>query len=110
FVLGTLPAIVIGVLMGLIPLVRLTCMPVVSAIYPIPKSAILPLIMLIFGIGELAKWVFIAIGVFFPVLINAMVGVLTIDRIYMDVGRDYVARWINFLLTTTLPGARAEIF
>ena len=110
FVLGTLPAIVLGVLMGLIPLVRLTCMPVVSAIYPIPKSAILPLIMLIFGIGELAKWVFIAIGVFFPVLINAMVGVLTIDRIYMDVGRNYGARGLNFLLTIALPGALPVIF
>src|SRR5205807_1530715 len=107
FVLGTLPGIVLGILMGLIPLVRLTCMPVVSAIYPIPKSAILPLIMLIFGIGELAKWVFIAIGVFFPVLINAMVGVLTIDRIYMDVGRNYGARGLNFLLTIALPGALA---
>src|SRR5205807_9565637 len=66
--------------------------------------------MLIFRIGELAKWVFIAIGVFFPVLINAMVGVLTIDRIYMDVGRNYGARGLNFLLTIALPAALPVIF
>ena len=110
FALGALPAIALGILMGLIPWIRITCMPVVSAVYPIPKSAILPLIMLIFGIGELSKWVFIAIGVFFPVLINSMVGVLTIDRIYLDVGRNYGARGLNFLLTIALPGALPVVF
>ena len=110
FALGALPGAVLGIVMGLIPWVRLTCMPVVSAIYPIPKSAILPLIMLLFGIGEVAKWVFIAIGVFFPVLINAMVGVLTIDRIFLDVGRNYGARGLNFLLTIALPGALPVLF
>jgi ABC-type nitrate/sulfonate/bicarbonate transport system permease component len=110
FALGALPGIALGIVMGLIPWVRLTCMPIVSAIYPIPKSAILPLIMLMLGIGELTKWVFIAIGVFFPVLINAMVGVLTIDRIYLDVGRNYGARGLRFLLTIALPGALPVIF
>src|SRR5579883_272352 len=70
----------------------------------------LPLIMLIFGIGELSKWVFIAVGVFFPVLINSMAGVLTIDRIYLDVGRNYGARGLNFLLTIALPGALPVVF
>jgi ABC-type nitrate/sulfonate/bicarbonate transport system permease component len=110
FTFGALPGIVLGILMGLIPWVRSACLPLVSAIYPIPKSAILPLIMLIFGIGELSKWVFIAIGVFFPVLINAMAGVLTIDRIYLDVGRNYGARGLSFLLTIALPGALPVIF
>lgn len=110
FALGALPGIALGILMGLTPWIRSACLPLVSAIYPIPKSAILPLIMLIFGIGELAKWVFIAIGVFFPVLINAMAGVLTIDRIYLDVGRNYGARGLTFLLTIALPGALPVIF
>jgi len=110
FALGAGPGILLGIVMGLVPWIRLTCMPVVSAIYPIPKSAILPLIMLIFGIGEMSKWVFIAIGVFFPVLLNSMVGVLTIDRIYLDVGRNYGARGLNFLLTIALPGALPVIF
>lgn len=110
FALGALPGITLGILMGLIPWVRSVCLPIASAIYPIPKSAILPLIMLIFGIGELSKWVFVAIGVFFPVLINAMVGVLTIDRIYLDVGRNYGARGAAFLLTIAVPGALPVIF
>jgi NitT/TauT family transport system permease protein len=110
FTLGAVPGVTIGILMGLVPWVRSACLPIVSAIYPIPKSAILPLIMLIFGIGELSKWVFISIGVFFPVLINAMVGVLTIDRIYLDVGRNYGARGLSFFTTIALPGALPVIF
>lgn len=110
FALGAIPGAVLGILMGLIPWVRAAGLPLVSAVYPIPKSAILPLIMLIFGIGELSKWVFIAIGVFFPVLINALAGVLTIDRIYLDVGRSYGARDPAFLRTIALPGALPVLF
>ncbi|HKX19393.1 MAG TPA: ABC transporter permease [bacterium] len=110
FALGAIPGAVLGILMGLIPWVRAAGMPLVSAVYPIPKSAILPLIMLIFGIGELSKWVFIAIGVFFPVLINALAGVLTIERIYLDVGRAYGARGPAFLRTIALPGALPVLF
>ncbi len=110
FAIGAAPGVVLGIAMGLIPWVRSACLPLVSAVYPIPKSAILPLIMLIFGIGELSKWVFIATGVFFPVLINAMAGVLTIDRIYLDVGRNYGARGYNFFVTIALPGALPVIF
>ena len=40
--------------------------PIVAATYPIPKSAILPLILLIFGLGEASKIVMVAIGVFYP--------------------------------------------
>jgi ABC-type nitrate/sulfonate/bicarbonate transport system permease component len=110
FALGAIPGAVLGTLMGLIPWVRAAGLPLVSAVYPIPKSAILPLIMLIFGIGELSKWVFIAIGVFFPVLINALAGVLTIDRIYLDVGRAYGARGPDFVRTIALPGALPVLF
>jgi ABC-type nitrate/sulfonate/bicarbonate transport system permease component len=110
FALGAAPGAVLGILMGLIPWVRAAGLPIVSAVYPIPKSAILPLIMLIFGIGELSKWIFIAIGVFFPVLINALAGVLTIDRIYLDVGRAYGARGGAFLRTIALPGALPVLF
>ncbi len=110
FALGAFPGIALGILMGLIPWVRSACLPIVSAVYPLPKSAILPLIMLIFGIGEVSKWVFISIGVFFPVLINSMAGVLTIDQIYLDVGRNYGARGIAFFMTIALPGALPVIF
>jgi len=110
FVVGALPALLIGLTMGLFPLVRATLEPIVAAFYPIPKLALLPLIMLIVGIGELSKVVTIAIGVFFLVLINTVAGVVNIDKIYLDVAKNYGASRKDFYLTIALPGAMPLIF
>src|SRR5512142_2457562 len=61
FLMGGLPALVLGILMGLSRLVRAALNPMVGALYPIPKTAIFPLLMVIFGIGEPSKYVFVAI-------------------------------------------------
>jgi NitT/TauT family transport system permease protein len=47
----------------------------------------------------------VAIGVFFLVLLNTMAGVMTIDRIYLDVGKNFGARRFDVLRTIALPGA-----
>ena len=78
FIWGGIPALVLGIAMGLNRTLRAIFEPLVSAIYPIPKSAILPLILLIFGFGEASKVVMVAIGLFFPILINTMAGVMEI--------------------------------
>lgn len=105
FLLGAIPAIVIGAIMGLVPIVRAAVQPIVGALFPIPKVAILPLLMLIFGIGEESKWAIIAIGVFFQVLIATAAGVANIDRIYLDVGTNFKARRIATYTTIAFPGA-----
>src|SRR4029450_4456601 len=79
--------------------------PLIAATYPIPKSAILPLALLIFGIGEGSKVFMVAVGVFFPLAINATAGVLQISRIYLDVGRNFKASRWNMFWTIALPGA-----
>jgi ABC-type nitrate/sulfonate/bicarbonate transport system permease component len=105
FLLGGVPALLLGISMGLSPLLRAIVDPIVSATYPIPKSAIMPLLLLIFGLGEGSKVVMVAIGVFYPVLINAMAGVMEINKIYIDVGQNFRAsRWQMFR-TIALPGA-----
>lgn len=105
FVLGAVPGAAIGIAMGLNRWVRAVLNPVVAAIYPIPKSAILPLMMLIFGLGEMSKVMLVAISVFFVVLINAMAGVMQIDPIYLDVGRNLRVSRLQFFRTIALPGA-----
>ncbi len=103
--LGGIPGLLLGVAMGLYRPLRAILEPLVSATYPIPKSAILPLILLIFGLGEASKIVMVAIGVFYPILINATAGVLEINKVYLDVGRNFGAgRWQVFR-TIALPGA-----
>lgn len=110
FLIGAVPAILVGALMGLVPLVRAAIQPMVGALYPIPKVAILPLVMLIFGIGEESKWAVIAIGVFFQVLIATAAGVANIDRIYLDVGSNFRAGRIATFTTIALPGSLPMIF
>ena len=100
-----MPALILGIAMGLNRWVRAAFDPLVAATYPIPKSAILPLALLIFGLGEGSKIFMVAIGVFFPVVINATTGVLEINRIYLDVGRNYKASRWNTFWTIALPGA-----
>ncbi len=110
FAIGAVPAICLGVVMGLAPLVRAGLQPIVGALFPIPKVAILPLVMLIFGLGEQSKWAIIAIGVFFQVLIATAAGVANIDKIYLDVGRNFGADRLATFRTIALPGALPVIF
>jgi NitT/TauT family transport system permease protein len=105
FLLGAVPAIVIGVAMGISRPARALIDPLIVATYPIPKSAILPFILLIFGLGEMSKVVMVAIGVFFPVAINATAGVLAINPIYLDVGKSFKASRFDTFRTIALPGA-----
>ncbi len=103
--LGGVPGLVLGASMGLSRPLRAFFKPIVAVLFPIPKIAILPLVMLIFGLGEMSKYVSIAVSVLFLVQINTMAGVLAIDDIYLDVGRNYGAgRW-QFFRTIAVPGA-----
>jgi ABC-type nitrate/sulfonate/bicarbonate transport system permease component len=103
--IGIVPALALGIVMGLYRPARAIIEPLVAATYPVPKSAILPLILLIFGLGEASKIAMVAIGVFYPVLINAAAGVREINHIYLDVGHNFRAsRWQVFF-TIALPGS-----
>lgn len=109
FLAGGIPALLLGIAMGLSRPVRAAINPLITATYPIPKSAILPLILLIFGLGEASKIVMVALGVFYPVIINTISGVTQIPTIYLDVGRNFRAdRWHVFR-TIAFPGALPSI-
>jgi ABC-type nitrate/sulfonate/bicarbonate transport system permease component len=105
FLLGAIPALIIGLTMGLYRPIRALVEPLIQGTYPIPKSAILPLILLIFGLGEPSKIVMVAIGVFYPVVINTVSGVMQIPKIYLDVGHNFGANRWNMFTTIALPGA-----
>lgn len=105
YVIGTIPGIAIGLVMGLSPLVRAAIQPLIDATFPIPKVAVLPLFIMLFGIGEVSKYAIIAVAVIYLVLINTQAGVRTIDKIYLDVGKNFGAsRWMMFR-DIALPGA-----
>jgi NitT/TauT family transport system permease protein len=105
FIVGVVPALVLGIVMGLSRPARAIFDPLIAATYPIPKSSILPLALLVFGLGEGSKIFLVAVGVFFPVAINATTGVLQINQIYRDVGKSFKASRWNTFRTIALPGA-----
>ena len=105
FFVGCVPAIMIGLAIGLYRPVRAAFDPLISATYPIPKSSLLPLILLIFGLGESSKIAMVAIGVFYPVVINTAAGVRQIAPIFLDVGHNFGASRFNMFRTVALPGA-----
>jgi NitT/TauT family transport system permease protein len=105
FVLAVVPGVILGLAMGLFSPIRALIQPLIDATFPIPKIAILPLYILIFGIGETSKYAIIATGVFFPVLINTVAGVRDIDRIYLDVGKNFHASRLMMFTDIALPGA-----
>lgn len=109
FWVGLVPGLLLGVVMGLSRPIRAAISPLVSGTYPIPKSALLPLILLIFGLGETSKIVMVAIGVFYPVVLNTVAGVVQIAPIYYDVSKNFGAsRWQVFR-TVAVPGAMPNI-
>ena len=110
FVLGAVPAIMFGLAMGLFWPVRAFLMPIATVIYAIPKIAIAPLVLIVFGTGETSKYVVVGLSIFFLVLLNTMAGVLAIDRSYRDVARNFGAGPLDLFLSVALPGALPSIF
>jgi NitT/TauT family transport system permease protein len=77
--------------------VRIFFDPLIAALFPIPKIALMPLLLLAFGFGDASKVALVAIAVFFPVIINTYAGAANIEKIYWDVARNYGAsQWIMF--------------
>jgi ABC-type nitrate/sulfonate/bicarbonate transport system permease component len=110
FFVGAVPGIILGVAMGMNRTIRVALDPVVSAIYVLPKIAILPLVMLVFGIGEVSKIVIVAIASFFLVLINTTVGVRDIEPIFIEAGRNYGVNRRQMFRHIIIPAALPIIF
>ncbi|TCP24534.1 NitT/TauT family transport system permease protein [Scopulibacillus darangshiensis] len=105
FLLGVIPAILLGLLMGMYTPVKYFFSPIIMALMPIPTLALMPIILIIFGIGDFGKMVTIAGSVFFPVVINTAAGVANIDQIYLDVAKNYGAKSKDFFWKIALPGS-----
>lgn len=110
FVYGALIGIVLGLLAGAIRWVEDVLDPWVAAVYPIPKSALFPLFMLWFGLGDPSKIVTIAVGVLFLVLVNTVTGVKSINPLLVKAAIDLGASRLQVFLKVILPGALPNIF
>lgn len=110
FLLGASVGIIIGLGIGFSRWTDALATPIVNLLYPIPKLALLPLIMLWLGIGELPKIVIIALGVFFPVVINTSSGVKNVDPNLVKAAVTFGSNHVNVIRKVLLPGSLPVIF
>jgi sulfonate transport system permease protein len=76
----------------------------------IPHLALIPLVILWFGIDEEAKLFLVALGVFFPIYVNTMYGVRSVDPRLLEMARVYGMSERRLLLHVVLPGALPSVF
>jgi NitT/TauT family transport system permease protein len=110
FVFGIVPAIALGLLMAMFRPVQIFIDPLIASLFPIPKVALMPLLLLAFGFGDASKIALVAIAVFFPVIVNTYVGAVNIDKIYWDVARNYGASQAVLFTRVVFFGALPMIF
>jgi NitT/TauT family transport system permease protein len=110
YVIGVIPAIALGLLMAMFAPVRIAIDPLIASLFPIPKIALMPLLLLAFGFGDASKIALVAIAVFFPVIVNTYVGAANIEKIYWDVARNYGASQTVMFTRIVFFGALPTIF
>ncbi len=110
FAVGGGLGIAIGLILGFSRLAEAAGNPLIYSLYPIPKLALLPLIILWLGIGEVSKVTIIALGVFFPVVINTYSGVKGVDPLLIKVAVSFKASRGSIIRKVILPGALPVIF
>lgn len=107
--LGVSLGIGTGLLMGLFSFIRAGLVPLVAAIFPIPKIALLPLFVIWFGIDEGSKYALIAFGTFTPTVVATYAAVDNVDRILIRMGQSFGLSWISIVRKIVLPGAMPGI-
>lgn len=104
-VAGGLAGLLLGLAMGASRTLRRAIDPFIAAAHPMPKITLLPLLMILFGIGEVSKVLVVAIAAFFPMVINTMVGVRQISPLYLEVAESYGASRRKIFTRVMLPGS-----
>jgi NitT/TauT family transport system permease protein len=101
--LSILVGVPMGILMGWYNRVNAVCEPFVSALYASPRIALVPLMVIWFGIGLGSKIAIIFLGAVFPILINMVTGVRTVDRDFIKVARAFGATDWQLFVTVVFP-------
>jgi NitT/TauT family transport system permease protein len=109
FLCGAIPALPLGLAMGASPRVYVFFDPLIQLIRPIPPIAFIPLSILWFGLGNPPAVFLIALGAFFPVLMNTIAGVKSVDSIYLRAARNLGANQLTIFRRVMLPGAMPYI-
>jgi NitT/TauT family transport system permease protein len=105
--IGASAGVTLGVIMGLSTRTRFAVSPLLFMMFPMPKIAIYPLMIVIFGIGDASSAALVTLGVFFMTTINTLSGVLYTNPIYHDVSTAFhippLTRWFRVFIPSAMP-------
>jgi len=105
FAVSIVLGVIIGVPMGWYKNVSKTFDPLLSGIYATPLIALLPLIIMMFGLGAISKIIMTILAAVFPILINTMVGIANTDHRLITMARAFGARDSQIFMKVSLPGS-----
>jgi sulfonate transport system permease protein len=109
FAIGGGTGLVLGLLTGSVRWAETLLDTTLQMIRNIPPLALIPLVILWFGIDETAKLFLVSIGVFFPIYINTFHGIRSVDKGLIEMGRSYGLRGWSLYKEIILPGALPSI-
>lgn len=95
----------LGILMGWYKPLRHSLDPFVAFFYSTPRVALAPLLIIWLGIGIYSKVAVIFLGAFFPIVINTMAGIRSLDPLLLRAARSFGARDAQIFRTIALPGS-----
>jgi len=110
YAVAVLAGILFGTIMGLVPVMEVAARPVTEAARAVPGAALLPISMMFFGTGEAMKLSMIAFISTWPILLNTIEGVRSVDPTLRSVMETYHIRpWHRFRYGF-LPAAAPQVF
>lgn len=109
FLLSLIAAVLLGTLIGINETIRKICFPFLSAFYPIPSLAWLPLIILFLGFTKEAIWVVIFISSFRKIIYNVIAGVRNVKGSWILAGKNLGLSRFEIVMKIILPGAFPQI-
>ena len=110
YVAAALSGISIGLAMGYFAWIHRLLDPIVEILRPIPSPAYIPVAILFLGIGDIMKVFMIAFAAFFPILLNTVAGVRSVDPVLIDTGRTFGLGTRQVVRKVVFPSALVYIF
>jgi NitT/TauT family transport system permease protein len=105
FSIALVTAVVFGVIIGWYRRIRLIFDPFLSALYAAPRVAMMPIIIMWFGIGMWSKVFIVFLSAFFPILVNTVAGIRNMDRDLLRAARAFCASDWQIFTTVAIPGS-----
>ncbi|WP_274652048.1 aliphatic sulfonate ABC transporter permease SsuC [Paenibacillus humicola] len=109
FAIGAAIGFALGFLNGIAPMMEKLTDTSMQMLRTIPHLSLIPLVILWFGIGEEAKIFIVALGVMFPVYLNTLHGIRSVEPGLIEMGRIYGLSGWKLFRTVILPGALPSI-